>query len=87
VSHSDMPILSVDAQPNGYRFVTGGQDHKVCVWNLLPVISEQYEKMGAKKKNAQEERKSNNEKVDARMKDVSANKSDNAEDDEESVRL
>lgn len=24
LSHSDMPILSVDVQPNGYRFVTGG---------------------------------------------------------------
>lgn len=48
VSHSKMPILSVDVQPNGFRYVTGGTDHKVCIWNLLPVISEKYEKMGAK---------------------------------------
>ena len=44
VSHSNMPILSVDVQPNGFRFVTGGTDHKVCIWNLLPVISKKYEK-------------------------------------------
>jgi len=43
VSHSNMPILSVDVQPNGFRFVTGGSDHKVCVWNLLPAISLKYE--------------------------------------------
>jgi len=57
VMHNNMPILSVDVQPNGFRFVTGGADHKVCIWNLLPVISEKYEKMGAKKKNAQEDKK------------------------------
>ncbi len=45
-SHSNLPILSVDVQPNGYRFITGGSDHKVCIWNLLPVISEKYEMMG-----------------------------------------
>jgi WD40 repeat protein len=38
-----MPILSIDAQPNGFRFVTGGSDHKVCIWNLLPGISLKYE--------------------------------------------
>ena len=43
VSHSNMPILSVDVQPNGFRFVTGGSDHKVCIWNLLPAISARYE--------------------------------------------
>lgn len=43
VSHSNMPILSVDVQPNGFRFVTGGSDHKVCIWNLLPAISLKYE--------------------------------------------
>jgi WD40 repeat protein len=42
-SHSNLPILSVDVQPNGYRFITGGSDNNVCVWNLLPVISEKYE--------------------------------------------
>lgn len=44
VSHSNMPILSVDVQPNGYRFVTGGADHKVCIWNLLPAVSIRYER-------------------------------------------
>ena len=39
VKHSNLPILSVDVQPNGYRFVTGGGDGYVCVWNLMPVIS------------------------------------------------
>ena len=48
-----MPILSVDVQPNGFRFVTGGSDNKVCVWNLLPVISEKHERMGRTQKNAQ----------------------------------
>ncbi len=43
VSHSNMPILSVDVQPNGFRFVTGGSDHKVCIWNLLPAVSLKYE--------------------------------------------
>ncbi|CDW71962.1 protein hira [Stylonychia lemnae] len=57
VNHSKMPILSVDVQPNGFRYVTGGTDHKVCIWNLLPVISEKYEKIGQKNKNAQEEGK------------------------------
>lgn len=56
-----MPILSVDVQPNGFRFVTGGTDNKVCIWNLLPVISAKHEKLGMKNlastKNAQEERK------------------------------
>lgn len=43
VKHSNLPILSVDVQPNGFRFVTGGGDGFVCVWNLMPVISEKYE--------------------------------------------
>ena len=38
-----MPIQTVDAQPGGFRFVTGGTDNLVCIWNLLPVISAQYE--------------------------------------------
>ena len=52
-----MPILSIDAQPNGFRFVTGGSDNKVCIWNLLPAISSKYESMNDKKKNAEEESK------------------------------
>ena len=43
VTHQNYPILSVDVQPNGFRFVTGGTDNKVCVWNLLPALSSRYE--------------------------------------------
>ena len=43
VSHSKFPILSVDVQPNGYRFITGGADSFVRVWNLLPVVSADHE--------------------------------------------
>ena len=46
VNHADNPIMSVDVQPNGYRFVTGGGDNYVCVWNLLPAVSEVYEMKG-----------------------------------------
>ncbi len=41
--HNNLPIHSIDLQPNSFRFVTGGSDGKVCVWNLLPVIAEKYE--------------------------------------------
>lgn len=41
--HRNLPINSIDMQPNGYRFVTGGCDNAVYVWNLLPVICEKYE--------------------------------------------
>lgn len=44
VTHSNMPILSVDVQPNGFRFITGGSDSKLCLWNLLPAISSRYER-------------------------------------------
>ena len=54
VSHKEFPILSVDVQPNGYRFVTGGADNIVGVWNLLPVISEKYEALGAESNNDDE---------------------------------
>ena len=40
---SDQSILSIDIQPNGYRFVTGGGDSSVRIWNLLPVIGEEFE--------------------------------------------
>lgn len=40
---NDQSILSIDIQPNGYRFVTGGGDSAVCVWNMLPVIGEEFE--------------------------------------------
>ena len=43
IDHNDMPIWSVDAQPNGYRLLTGGWDNKVKVWNILPIISSKFE--------------------------------------------
>jgi WD40 repeat protein len=55
VSHKEFPILSVDVQPNGYRFVTGGADNIVGVWNLLPVISEKYEALGAENNDAHDQ--------------------------------
>lgn len=58
-SHSNLPILSVDVQPNGYRFITGGSDNNVCVWNLLPVISEKYELMRQPKANQSSDKSSN----------------------------
>lgn len=36
--------MSVDVQPNGFRFVTCGSDNLVKVWNLLPAVSVRYEK-------------------------------------------
>ena len=41
-----MPINSVDVQPRGYRILTGGNDNKVCIWNLLPIASRKYEMKG-----------------------------------------
>ena len=58
-SHSNLPILSVDVQPNGYRFITGGSDNNVCVWNLLPVISEKYEMMSQPVDKANEDKQDN----------------------------
>ena len=55
MSHSKFPILSVDVQPNGYRFITGGADSFVRVWNLMPVISSQYEDMGESTSDSEEE--------------------------------
>lgn len=46
VSHSKSTILSVDVQPNGYRFITGGADAYVRIWNLMPVISYDHEMDG-----------------------------------------
>lgn len=36
----------MDVQPNGYRFITGGGDSILAVWNLLPVIAEKFEMQG-----------------------------------------
>ena len=46
MNHGNMPINSVDVQPRGYRILTGGSDNKVCIWNLLPIISREYELKG-----------------------------------------
>ena len=46
VSHSKSTILSVDVQPSGYRFITGGADAYVRIWNLMPVISTAHEMEG-----------------------------------------
>ena len=46
VSHSKSTILSVDVQPSGYRFITGGADAYVRIWNLMPVVSYEREMEG-----------------------------------------
>jgi WD40 repeat protein len=46
MTHGNMPINSVDVQPRGYRILTGGSDNKVCIWNLLPIISRKHELQG-----------------------------------------
>ena len=46
VSHTKTTILSVDVQPSGYRFITGGADAYVRIWNLMPVISYEREMEG-----------------------------------------
>ncbi|KAE8676387.1 Protein HIRA [Hibiscus syriacus] len=35
--HEGMQIFSIDIQPGGLRFATGGGDHKVRVWNMESV--------------------------------------------------
>ena len=55
VSHSKFPIASVDVQPNGYRFITGGADSFVRVWNLMPVISPMYEDQGESTSESEDE--------------------------------
>ncbi|XP_044482710.1 protein HIRA-like isoform X2 [Mangifera indica] len=37
VRHEGMQIFSIDIQPGGLRFATGGGDHKVRIWNLKSV--------------------------------------------------
>nr|ACJ86313.1 unknown [Medicago truncatula] len=32
--HEGMQIFSIDVQPSGLRFATGGGDHKVRIWNM-----------------------------------------------------
>ena len=57
VSHSKSTILSVDVQPNGYRFITGGADAYVRMWNLMPVISYDHEMDGEEDEEMEEEQK------------------------------
>uniref|UniRef100_A0A2P2KMA2 Protein HIRA n=2 Tax=Rhizophora mucronata TaxID=61149 RepID=A0A2P2KMA2_RHIMU len=37
VKHQGMQIFSIDIQPGGIRFATGGGDHKVRIWNMKSV--------------------------------------------------
>ncbi|KAL5763776.1 hypothetical protein ACOSQ2_016370 [Xanthoceras sorbifolium] len=37
VRHEGMQIFSIDVQPGGLRFATGGGDHKVRIWNMKSV--------------------------------------------------
>lgn len=37
VKHEGMQIFSIDVQPGGLRFATGGGDHKVRIWNMKSV--------------------------------------------------
>lgn len=46
ITHGNMPINSVDVQPKGFRVLTGGNDNKVCIWNLLPIVNRKYEVKG-----------------------------------------
>ncbi|CAI2381624.1 unnamed protein product [Moneuplotes crassus] len=43
ISHDEMPIWSIDAQPNGFRLLTAGGDNNIKVWNILPIISSKFE--------------------------------------------
>ncbi|XP_061368533.1 protein HIRA-like [Gastrolobium bilobum] len=38
VRHEGMQIFSIDVQPGGLRFATGGGDHKVRIWNMKSVF-------------------------------------------------
>ena len=46
IHHGNMPINSVDVQPRGFRILTGGNDNKVCIWNLLPIVSKKHQMKG-----------------------------------------
>ncbi|KAL5710677.1 hypothetical protein ACHQM5_021213 [Ranunculus cassubicifolius] len=40
IKHGSMQIFSIDIQPGGLRFATGGGDHKVRIWNMKCVVVE-----------------------------------------------
>ncbi|XP_027346087.1 protein HIRA-like isoform X2 [Abrus precatorius] len=40
VRHEGKQIFSIDVQPGGLRFATGGCDHKVRIWNMNTVCGE-----------------------------------------------
>ncbi|KAG7673463.1 hypothetical protein Ndes2526B_g03087 [Nannochloris sp. 'desiccata'] len=42
-SHRGDPIFSLHVHPNGSRFATGGADHKVKFWSLLPALDARQE--------------------------------------------
>lgn len=41
------PIFAVDVHPQGGRFATAGSDHRVKIWNMLPVTDVTQELNGA----------------------------------------
>ena len=60
IDHQEMPIWSLDAQPNGYRLLTAGGDNKIKIWNLLPIISSKHE---LEDTDEDEENEENNEHI------------------------
>ena len=40
VSHESQPIFSVDVHPDGTRFATAGNDHRIKLWSLKPCMDE-----------------------------------------------
>ena len=44
VSHDAQPIFSVDVHPDGTRFATAGNDHRIKLWSLRPCVDEAAEK-------------------------------------------
>lgn len=43
VGHDEQPIFSVDVHPDGTRFATAGNDHRIKLWSLRPCIDEEAE--------------------------------------------
>jgi hypothetical protein len=59
--------------------VTGGSDHKVCIWNLLPVLSSKYERLGNKKKIAEEKRRVEGNNEDEKMNEPDESNNDSSD--------
>ena len=79
---NDQSILSIDIQPNGFRFITGGGDSAVCVWNLLPVIGEKFERLGQTDNQRVQENDPNND-VEMAGDSPSYNSHDNSQQSDE----